>query len=208
MLRAAIALSLLSEPFLSSSARGEATVLNQKAEGYQGIRYQNQPLSSEYAFKYSGGLGTYCAKHKPFAIYSAEANKTFFCYDITASDSNYDMGSLYLEDKNVVRHIAPTGKSPQPFNPGGEIEVWCSDDGGANWAKEKAVTAGSEFNHTYLRRPANAHPDFYAFWADGHGRKPSASRLYFCDKKGNAFRLPTTMGSKSAKPERTAPRAD
>ena len=42
-------------------------VLNQKAEGYSGIWYQNTPLDNEYRFKYSGGLGTYCAKHRPFA---------------------------------------------------------------------------------------------------------------------------------------------
>ena len=52
--------------------------LNEKADGYRGIWYGNQPSDDEYAYKYSGGMGTYCAKHKPFAIYSEEANKTFF----------------------------------------------------------------------------------------------------------------------------------
>ena len=40
------------------------------------------------------------------------------------------------------------------------------------------------------RRPVNAHDDFYAFWADGHGRQPSASSLYFCTKAGDVYRLP------------------
>ena len=35
---------------------------------------------AEYGDKYSGGLGTYTAKHHPLAIYSEEANKTFFVY--------------------------------------------------------------------------------------------------------------------------------
>ena len=121
-------------------------------------------------------------------------------FPITESDSNYDMGSLYLEGEKVVRLIAPTGKGLQPFNPGGEVEIWRSEDGAATWAKERAVTTGSDFNHTYVRRPVNAHPDFYAFWADGHGRKPSESRLYFCNKAGDAFRLPMEMDGESARP--------
>ncbi|MEO1972630.1 MAG: hypothetical protein ABGX07_13795, partial [Pirellulaceae bacterium] len=48
---------------------GEPVTLNTKADGYRGIWYMNQPSNDEYVYKYSGGLGTYCAKHKPFAIY-------------------------------------------------------------------------------------------------------------------------------------------
>lgn len=33
-----------------------------------------------YGDKYSGGLGTYTAKHTPLAIYAPEVNKTFFVY--------------------------------------------------------------------------------------------------------------------------------
>ena len=40
----------------------------------------NQPTGDEYRYKYSGGLGTYPQQHVPIAIYSAAANKTFFCY--------------------------------------------------------------------------------------------------------------------------------
>ena len=59
---------------------GEGIALNEKSDGYRGIWYQRQKLDSEYRYKYSGGLGTYCAKHQPFAIYRPEVNKTFFCY--------------------------------------------------------------------------------------------------------------------------------
>ena len=51
----------------------------------------NQPSGDEYVYKYSGGLGTYCAKHKPFAIFSSEANKTFFCYGGTTEKSNQQL---------------------------------------------------------------------------------------------------------------------
>ena len=115
------------------------------------------------------------------------------------SDNNYDMGSLYIEAEGVWRIIAPTETGPQPFNPGGEVAMWTTDDYGATWNRIMNLTSGSEFNHTYVRRPVNAHPDFYALWADGHARKPSSSRIYFCDKKGDAFMLPEKMTCDSIK---------
>ncbi|HOV77576.1 MAG TPA: hypothetical protein PLS24_06080, partial [Sedimentisphaerales bacterium] len=121
---------------------------------------------------------------------------------ITTSDSNYDMGSLYLESDGIWRIIAPTEPGPQPYNPGGEVVVWISSDQGATWRKTKQLTHGSPFNHTYVRRPVNAHDGFYAFWADGHGREPSASSLYFCTKGGDVFRLPSLMTEEFATPQR------
>ncbi len=50
---------------------------NSKAEEYRGIWYR-LGRDYEYGDKYSGGLGTYTANHKPLAVYSEEANKTFF----------------------------------------------------------------------------------------------------------------------------------
>nr|MBI1232773.1 hypothetical protein [Cytophagales bacterium] len=45
--------------------------------GYKGIWFTLGQFS-EYGDKYSGGLGTYTAKHIPLAVYSPEAKKTFF----------------------------------------------------------------------------------------------------------------------------------
>jgi len=117
------------------------------------------------------------------------------------SDNNYDMGSIYLERDDLWRIIGPTEDGPQAYNTSGEIAMWTSTDRGATWTKVKQMTSGSQYNHGYCRRPINAHPDFYAIWADGHGRQPSDSRLYFCDKQGNAYRLPPTMTGDFAKPE-------
>lgn len=64
---------------------------------------------------------------------------------------------------------------------------------GRSWEKASVLTENSIFNHTYVRRPVNAHPDFWALWADGDGRQPSESRLYFCNQKGEVFVLPTQM---------------
>ncbi len=118
------------------------------------------------------------------------------------SDNNYDMGSLYVESDTSWRIIAPTQPGPQPYNPGGEVAVWTTEDQGRTWTMQRQLTRDSEYNHTYVRRPVNVHPDFYGFWADGHGRQPSDSRLYFTDRTGeHVWRLPPVMESDWAKPE-------
>ena len=100
--------------------------------------------------------------------------------------------------------IGPTETGPQPFNPGGEMALWESRDEGRTWQRAKQLTAGSPHNHTYARRPVDRHPDFFAFWADGHGRQPSSSRLYFCNAQGDVFELPPVMakGETTARPRR------
>ena len=120
---------------------------------------------------------------------------------VCTSDNNYDMGSLYIEDDKTWRIIGPTETGPQPYNPGGEIAMWVTHDEGVTWKKVKPLTQNSPRNHTYARRPVNAHPDFYAIWADGHGRKPSQSTLYFSDKQGNVRVLPREMTGDFAKPK-------
>src|SRR5690606_8628326 len=55
-------------------------LINEKANGFKGIWYMNQPSNDISVYKYSGGMATYTAKHRPFAIYSEESNKTFFCF--------------------------------------------------------------------------------------------------------------------------------
>jgi hypothetical protein len=128
--------------------------------------------------------------------------KTWQFRDVSTSDHNYDHGSLYIEADGTWRIIAPFGPGPQPFGTGGEMQMWTSLDQGQTWAKLKDLTANSLRNHSYARRPLNAHPDFYAFWADGDARKRSASSLYFCNQDGSkVFRLPTQMTEESAKPE-------
>lgn len=109
---------------------------------------------------------------------------------ITSSDSNYDMGSIYAEGRGRIRIIGPTETGPQGYNPGGEIAAWVSKDEGQSWRKEKQLTKNSERNHSYVRKPNGATKDFYGIWADGDGRKPSESNIYFTNKKGEVFKLP------------------
>ncbi len=119
---------------------------------------------------------------------------------VTTSDNNYDMGELWMFAADDWRIIGPTESGPQPFNPGGEIAMWTSRNRGETWSKTRQLTKNSVRNHTYVRRVLNANPDFIAFWADGHGRQPSESRLYFCDRRGNVFQLPWAMTSERAAP--------
>ncbi|MBX6314060.1 MAG: BNR-4 repeat-containing protein [Isosphaeraceae bacterium] len=120
----------------------------------------------------------------------------------TGSDHNYDFGSLYIEPDGTWRIIAPTEPGPQPFGTGGEMVMWASRDQGATWQRVKQLTHDSRRNHTYARRPLDAHPDFYAFWADGDVLRPSGSNLYFTNQTGDhVWRLPETMTGESARPE-------
>lgn len=127
--------------------------------------------------------------------------------------NNYDCGCLHVEDRIHWRLIGPMlagrGKpvAPQPYNPGGELMMWTSDNMGRLW-NSKYMTYNSPYNHNYVRRPVNAHPAFYAFWADGNPRQPSESRLYFADKEGQVFRLPPVMVEDYARPELVPLEAD
>ncbi len=119
------------------------------------------------------------------------------------SDHNYDFGSLYIEPDGVWRIIAPTDPGPQPYGAGGEMVMWVSRDQGASWRRMRTLTRNSPRNHTYARKPVNAHPQFYALWADGDTRRPSQSWLYFTDREGTAvWRLPPRMTDEFARPER------
>jgi hypothetical protein len=67
-------LLFLAVPALQGQGSG-----NSKVDGYRGIWFE-LGQKSEYGDKYSGGLGTYTAKHVPLAIYRPEVDKTFFVY--------------------------------------------------------------------------------------------------------------------------------
>ncbi len=121
--------------------------------------------------------------------------------EVARSDHNYDMGQLWIEGDRW-RILAPTAPGPQPWGGGGEIELWESVNAGETWTKTRAITHDSERNHNYVRRPVNAHADFYAFWADGNPDTFSESHLYFTNRSGDTvWRLPYTMAGQSARPE-------
>lgn len=76
-------------------------------DGYWGIWYFNQKVETEYVYKYSGGLGTYCAKHIPMAVYAPEVNKTFFVYGGRAKEADHIVNCISFFDH-------ATGTVPRP----------------------------------------------------------------------------------------------
>jgi hypothetical protein len=123
--------------------------------------------------------------------------------DFTTSDHNYDFGPLAIEPGGAWRVIAPTAAGPQPGGTGGDIEMWVSRNHGRSWKKTRRLTESRTRSHTYVKKPVNAHRDFYALWADGDVLKPSGSNLYFTDREGTAvWRLPAHMSGDFARPER------
>jgi hypothetical protein len=120
---------------------------------------------------------------------------------VTESDHNYDMGSLFISEKEW-KIVGPTAQGPQEWGVGGELEIWHSKNDGKKWRKQKILTKNSEFSHAYVRRPVNFKAPFCFFWADGHSHKFSKSQLYFGDFEGNIWRLPYEMKEEFEKPER------
>ena len=114
-------------------------------------------------------------------------------------DNNYDFGVL-IPGEGEWRIIAATGKGPQPWNPGGELQAWASADAGRTWRLERALTANSTRNMNYPRTPLDAAPGFCAMWADGDGRAISESRLYFCDSGLNVWEMPQAFDGDFAEP--------
>ncbi len=78
-----------------------------RADGYRGIWFTLGQFS-KHGDKYSGGLGTYTANHNPMAVYSPEADKTFFTYGGTraAGERYLLVMASYFDHK--------TGQVPRP----------------------------------------------------------------------------------------------
>lgn len=79
-----------------------------RIDGYRGIWF-DLGQRSEFGSKYSGGLGTYTAKHHPLAIYVPAVQKTFFVYGgTTEKDKRHllAMASYYdHRTKNVPKPV-------------------------------------------------------------------------------------------------------
>ncbi|MDD2381160.1 MAG: BNR-4 repeat-containing protein [Mariniphaga sp.] len=120
---------------------------------------------------------------------------------VTESDHNYDMGSLFISEKNW-RIVAPLMEKPQKWGAGGEIEIWQSTNQGKTWIKTRELTNNSRYNHSYIRKPLNFKPPFCFFWADGHPNQFSKSELYFGDFDGNVWKLPYVMEGKNEFPQK------
>jgi hypothetical protein len=88
---------------LTSYSQSKAPEPSKKADGYRGIWF-TLGQAGEYGDKYSGGLGTYTAKHKPIAVFAPQVGKTFFVYGGTIEGKRHllIMASYYHHETGVV----------------------------------------------------------------------------------------------------------
>ncbi len=99
-----------------SSRAAEDPTSKPKDTGYRGIwftlgQYSDAPDAKRfwaYGDKYSGGLGTYTAKHVPIAVYAPEAKKTFFCYGGSKGGKRYLLNMVSYYDHVKDRVPRPT----------------------------------------------------------------------------------------------------
>ncbi len=125
---------------------------------------------------------------------------TWETYPVCTSDHNYDVGSLYIKEKDW-RIIGPSENGPNQYQTGGEMVLWKSSDEGKTWQKQKQITKNSLNNHSYARRPVNAKTPFIAYWADGNPKALSKSYIYFTDENGSkVWQLPYDMTTETATP--------
>lgn len=123
------------EPDIQPGAVGDIT-LNKKDTGYRGVWYYISygGDAGEYVYKYSGGLGTYCTRHRPLAIYSPEVDKTFFTYGGTSTASNeqlWHMVSCY--DHQTHQVSMPTLLLDKKTNDAHDNPVISMDGDGYIW---------------------------------------------------------------------------
>lgn len=107
---------------------------NKKINGYRGIWFTLGQFS-EYGDKYSGGLGTYTAKHIPLSIYASKVKKTFFVYGGTTGKDDRNLlcmiGSYDHQTKKVSKPTVVHDK--QPVNDPHDNPSLAMDDEGYLW---------------------------------------------------------------------------
>jgi len=115
-------------------ALGAAADDLRREPGYRGIWF---PLGqvTEHGDKYSGGLGTYTAKHRPLAVHAPEAEKTFFTYGGSRDGERYLLIMAGYYDHR-------TGTVPRP--------VVVHDKDGVNDPHDNGVIALDGDGHVWI----------------------------------------------------------
>src|SRR5690606_14304393 len=104
-----------------------------KVDGYQGIWF-TLGQKGEHGDKYSGGLGTYTAKHIPIAVYSKEAEKTFFVYGGAKEGKRHLLNMASYYDHKTGQVPKPTiVHDKQGVNDPHDNASLCLDPAGYVW---------------------------------------------------------------------------
>ena len=163
------------EPLAAQDASAGRTV-----DGYRGLWF-TLGQESEYGDKYSGGLGTYTAKHHPLAVYAPEVDKTFFVYGgTTQSDERHllNMISYYDHERGVDprprvvhdKHGVDDPHDNASLSIDGEGHLWVFVSGrstrrpGFVYRSEQPYDIGA---FRQVRRDTFAYPQ--PWWIDGRG---------------------------------------
>ncbi len=98
------ALAALELGALPGATAPDGIIASGRDTGYRGIWF-TLGQKSEHGDKYSGGLGTYTANHVPMAVYSPEADKTFFVYGGAREGRRHLLAMASYYDHR--RHLVP-----------------------------------------------------------------------------------------------------
>ena len=98
---------------LHASAATTRSAVLPTVNGFHGIWYSVGPSNDQYAYKYSGGLGTYTHQTSPLAIYVSKVERTFFVYGGTSGIDNslincisyYDHKTRNLARPRQIRYV-------------------------------------------------------------------------------------------------------
>jgi hypothetical protein len=126
------------------------------ADGYRGIWYMNQPQADRFKYKYSGGFATYPQQHVPMAVYSKDANKTFFVFGGKVGEANRisNIVSYYDHATGVVprpRVVLSRETNDTHYNPtlcvdaAGHVYVFCNSHGQGSELKTDDPTHGKSY---------------------------------------------------------------
>jgi len=125
-----------------------------KDDGYRGIWYYNQPSKDEYVYKYSGGFATYPQQHLPIAVYSREANKTFFCYGGRPKERNVLLHMVSYYDHATGMVPRPTILLNKQTDDAHDNPTMTIDDAGRIWIFSNAHGTSRP---SYISRSAKPH---------------------------------------------------
>lgn len=124
-----------------------------KADGYRGIWYQCGAQGGEYRYKYSGGLGVYCAKHRPVAVFAEKVNKTFFCYGGTDPANRTLLHMVSYYDHTTATVPRPTVLLDKHTTDAHDNPVISLDDMGHIWIFSSAHGTARPAFITVSKRP-------------------------------------------------------
>jgi len=125
--------SLAQQVVHPDTAYAEAHLIQKKANGFRGIWYMNQPSNDVYVYKYSGGLATYPANHRPFAIYAEKVKKTFFCFGGTDEKNTTLLHNVSYYDHRSGKVANPTILLDKKTTDAHDNPVISIDDDGYIW---------------------------------------------------------------------------